>query len=104
MALSFIDNDTIHPSKSQLTHTAFQAHPQQFGSFHRKFHGKILENFLAKPVDDHRNSIFSGNPALFAVKKLLLADLRSRGLMLHARRPILNFNIRKSVGGTLVSD
>jgi hypothetical protein len=48
---------------------------------HSELHRQFAEYLLAKATDDHRHRILSRNATLLAVKELIIADLRDRGLV-----------------------
>src|SRR5579871_5651503 len=90
-------------SNGMLSNASFQADAQQLLSFYRKLHGQLAKHFLAKAVHDHRHGIFSRNAALPAIENLVFADLRGGSFMLHLRRRILYFQVRKRVRSALVA-
>src|SRR5579863_4999422 len=89
---------------SESTHAAFQTHAQQLLRFHGKFHRQFAEHLLAEAVDDHRDRIFRFQTPLLQIKKLVLANLRSRSFMFHPSGRILHFDIRERVRAALIAD
>src|SRR5215510_4911780 len=88
----------------RLTNAAFQAHAQQFLRLHRKLHWKLAEDLFAEAIHDHRNGVLSLQSALLEVKQLILANLRGRRFMFHARRGVFHFNVGEGVRTALVAD
>ena len=92
------------PSRTQSADAALQADAQQGLRLDCKFHRQLLEYFLAEPIHDHGYRIFRGNTPLHAEKQLILADLGSRGFMLHLSRWLPDFHVREGMGSTLVTN
>src|ERR671919_2984087 len=90
-------------SKMALADTALEAHAQKLLRLHGKLHRQFAKDLLTEAVDDHRYRILRRNAALPAVKKLILADLRGRGLVLHLRQVVHYLKIRKGMGATLIA-
>src|SRR5215831_18758342 len=87
----------------RLTNASFETDAEQLLRLHRELHGKFAEDLLTESMHDHGDGVFAGKAALPAVKNLVLADFRSGRFVLHLRRSILDFEIRKSVGAALIA-
>src|ERR671919_3182646 len=72
-------------SKMALADTAFETHAQKLLRLDGKLHRQLPKHLFAEAIDDHRYGILRRNPPLPAVKKLILANLRGRSLVLHLR-------------------
>src|SRR6266550_1313894 len=59
-------------ARGESPDTPLQTHPKQFLRFHRKFHGQFAKDLLAKTIDDHVHGVLRRQPALIAVKNLIL--------------------------------
>src|SRR6266498_3997472 len=73
------------PPRQFLTDAAFQLQSQKSLRLDRKLHRQMQENVFAKTVDDQRHRVFLRNTTLLQIEQLLLANLRSRGLMFYTR-------------------
>jgi hypothetical protein len=69
----------------------------------RKLHRQLAKHLFTKSIDDHVDGVFRGDAPLSAVEKLVLADLRSRSLVLYLRRIIENFLIWKRMRAAFIS-
>src|SRR5437016_2847885 len=87
-----------------LADAALEAHAQQPDGLHRELHREVAEHFFAESVDDHRDGVLPRQPALLAVKELLVADLLGRCLVLHDGRAVGHFDVRKGVGPTVAAE
>jgi hypothetical protein len=58
---------------------------------------------LAETIDDHVNRVFRRNAALPAVKKLILADLWGRSLVLHLWDIVHHLEIREGMRTALIA-
>src|SRR5438270_375678 len=70
----------------------------------KSFPRYVMEPFLAEAIHDHRNRVFSREPALPAIEDLVLANFRGGGLMLHYRATVAHVDIGKGVSHALVPD
>src|SRR5215469_5572289 len=100
--LVFFFSDTFF--SDTLSDTPLKTNAEQFLRLHSELHGQLLEDRLAKAVDDHGNSFLFGYAALLQVKDLVLADLRSRSLVLHARARVPDLDVREGVSAALIAD
>src|SRR5882724_4127112 len=91
-------------TKATSSDAALEAHGEQLLRLDREFHRQLLEHFLAKPVDDQRDRILGAQPALAAVEQLILADLRSRRLVLDPGRGIAYLDVGHGVRATALAD
>ncbi len=87
-----------------LTDATFKADTEQFLSFDCELHWELAEDLLAKTVDDHVDGILCGYAALVTIEDLIFPDLAGGCLMFHACSRVFNFNIRKRVGATLITN
>src|SRR5439155_893438 len=62
----------------RLSNGPFQRDTQELLRFDGEFHRQLAEHFLAEAADDHVDGVLRRQPALTAVKDLVLADLRRR--------------------------
>src|SRR5687768_15097050 len=83
--------------------TAFQADSEKFLSLHGELHRQLPEDVLTESVHDHAHRVLWGNTALLHVEKLILADLRSRGLVLHFCGGVAHLDKGERVRATLIS-
>src|SRR5215210_8811184 len=81
-----------------------EVHGEQLLGLDGELHGELAEDLLAEAVDDHRDRVLGGDAALVAVEDLVLADLRGRRLVLHARRRVLHVDVREGVRAAPVAD
>src|SRR5262249_11851536 len=102
MQISNLKHDFQCLLNNILSDTPLEADTQQFLSLDSEFHWQLSEDFLAEPIDNHRNSVFRGNASLLAVKDLVFTDLRSRSFVLHLGCGILNLYIWESMGSALI--
>src|SRR5262245_65225045 len=72
-----------------LSNAALQRDAQQLLGFDGEFHRQLAEHFAAKPADNHVDCILRRQAALAAIEDLILANLRRRRFVLHARRRVL---------------
>src|SRR5438045_433058 len=79
---------TIVYCSRSLTDAAFEADGQELLRLDRELHRQLLQHLFAEPVDDQRQRVFVGKPALAAVEQLVLADLRGRRLAFDAGRRV----------------
>src|SRR5215475_6527946 len=100
--LVFFFSDTFF--SDTLSDTPLKTDAEQFLRFHGELHGQLLEDRLAEAVDDHGNSFLFGYAALLQIENLIFADLRSRGLVLHARARVPDLDVREGVSAALVAD
>src|SRR5581483_4271111 len=63
------------------SHRAFQAHGEQVLRLHGELHRQLLEHRLAEAADDHVHGVLCRDSALETIKELVVADLRSTGLV-----------------------
>src|SRR5258707_8373783 len=70
----------VLPADYTSADTAFEAHRQQLLRLDGELHRQLLQDFLAKSVDDQRQRILVLDAALAAIEQLVLADLRGRRL------------------------
>ena len=61
-------------------------------------------NFLAKPIDDHPHGIFGRETALVAVKDLVLANLRRRGLVFDLTVGIAHLDVGERVSAAPIAN
>src|SRR5262245_18570362 len=87
-----------------LSNAALQRDAQQLLRLDRELHRQLPEHFAAEPADDHVHGVLGREPALAAVKDLVFADLRRRRFVLHARRRILDVEVRERVRAALIAD
>src|SRR6266567_4694843 len=87
-----------------LANAAFEADAQQFLCLHRKLHRQLAKYLLAEAVDNHRHGVLQLQPPLLQIKQLILANLRSGGLVFHVSRRVLDFDVRKRVCAALIAN
>src|SRR6266404_3054688 len=97
-------SDRARSFRSGLSHTPFEADPEEFLGFHGKFHRQLTKHFLAKSVDDHVDRVLSGQAALVAIKDLVLADFGSGGFVFHSRRGVFDLDIWKGMRTAFVPE
>src|SRR3989338_3000060 len=95
--LIFSSSPVTWSFRAKLTNTSFQAHSKKLLGFDGKLHRQVAENLLAVAVDDHVDRVLCRNAPLIAVENLVLADLRSRSLVLHLGRRDLDLDVRERV-------
>src|SRR4030095_4772484 len=92
---------TVNPDLV-LADAAFETHAQKLLRFHGKLHRQLPKHLFAEAIDDQSHCMLLRNPALPAVKKLILADLRGRSFMLHLRRAVQYLEVGEGMSATLI--
>src|SRR3990172_146686 len=87
-----------------LPDASFEAHAEELLRLYRELHRELAQHFPGEAVHDHRDRVLRQDAALVTVKKLIVADLGRRRLVLHLRRGVLDLNVRKGVGAAPVAD
>src|SRR3990172_1967188 len=91
------------PPGLTLANGPFQTHLQQLRGLHRELERQLLEHAPAKAVDDHLLGVLLRDAALPAVEELVVADLGSGSLVLHAGRRVAHLDVGHGVSAALVA-
>src|SRR5690606_4061127 len=85
-------------------HGPLEADLEELAGFDGELHGELLEDLAAEAVDDHRDRVLLGQPALTRVEELVLADAGGAGLVLERGAAVAHVDVGEGVGGALVAD
>src|ERR1700730_8268344 len=82
----------------------FERNRDQFLRFHREFHRQLLQHIAHEAVDDQSRRLLAREPALHAIKQLILGNFRGRRLMFELRAGGLRFDIGHRMGAARIAD
>src|SRR2546421_12794650 len=86
------------------SYAALEADSEQLLRFDGKLHRPLAKDFFAETIHNHVDRVLGREAALVAVKDLVLADFRSRGLMFDARAGVLHLDIGEGVRAAFVAE